>query len=956
MSHPAAREHTRRLCRRALAGAAVLACAVATLSAKDPISAILLETAHPVHLWERSRLAGEVGKAQIFGPGIESPDPMRWEVRGGSGGFYGFVRAPATEEGELLVDLVDWGWPEEKPAAESSFLAPTGEGFGTRDPSGTLQRTHPKLFKLVIPEDVFDQPEDLIFELLTPRPYDSAVHVLAEEMDDLRMLARRQGVTISRRDGVMILHIPALDPWGVLRIRTAAHVRRLEATPRQDSLGLRGEKRWAVLGDSITQSGRYHRYLENFLRTRFPESDLLIFNHGIGGDSTDKGLIRLDWDVFPSRPTVVSVKYGMNDVGRALYFTRDPAKSTLKAREERLEAYRENLRSLTDSIRERGARVILVTPSPADDTMQSDPMVHYEVNEGLARAAAFVRSLAAAMDLPVVRIFEPMQALNLALQEEDATATLVGRDRVHPGVEGHFLMAYLWLRKMFGEVPVSTLVIDAEKERAVVEVGGKVETLEASSNTVSIVWQAESLPFPVPDRAAALAVRLGFNELFNREILAVRGLSPGKYQLSIDRKPVHVASAVEWSAGVNLASLDTATPQLKQAQEVVEILERKQDIQQALSDIAFCELRLWGDRPRPVNMEEMKVLLHEAGQRERQDGSLRAAILRRYREYEYLKRNEEELRQTAIHFALEARKRALPNTREFVLKEVSPKNKFGTPELESNRAEVWLCAGQSNMAFRVSRAEDQDAILARLEGATVYAGDSSGWTLVTNESAPRLSAVGISFAASLSRKLDRPVAISVAAAGGTSIDAWLPLGGFPSTDEAKRLAKLVDDPEVWAAAAMDAEDFRPAGEHRLAQWGLGRAVPTSLFEKHIRPLQGVPFDGVLWYQGESNTRSVAQAGEYEAWLRALIKSYRDFFSNPDLPFVIVQLPRFERANPEANEAWSLLRKIQQEVAESMENVGWVDIYDLGDPDDIHPVGKQEVGERAAAVAAKLNET
>jgi hypothetical protein len=574
-------------------------------------------------------------------------------------------------------------------------------------------------------------------------------------------------------------------------------------------------------------------------------------------------------------------------------------------------------------------------------------MVEYEVNEGLARAATFVLALAAEKNIPVVDIFKPMQALNLTLQKEDPSATLVGRDRVHPGVEGHFLMAYLWLQQMFGAVTVSNIVIDAESESVVVAAGGRVNSLEASADALSFEWRAESLPFPVPEGAGALAERLGFDELFNREILSLRGLSKGQYRLYVDGNPLHTATAAEWSAGVNLANIDAITPQMKQALAVAAMLERKQDIQQTLADIAFCELRLWGERPHPVNLEEMRILLSEAEERELQKSSPHPAILRRYRQYESLKTEEKELRQSAIRLSQEARDLALPVVRKFVVEKVDEQSNLNIMECEGEKGAIWLCAGQSNMAFPVASAADRDTILEQLKGAAVYAGGPSEWERITDASAPALSAVGVSFGACLSRMLERPVAISVAAVGGTAIDAWLPLEDFPDTDEARRMVEIVNKPEVLAAAVEDAKDFRPWGQHRLAKWGLGRAVPSLLFEKHIRPLQDIPFDGVLWYQGESNANSVAQAGEYEVWLRALIKSYRDFFNQPALPFLIVQLPHFRPDDLEMREGWSIVRDSQRRVAETTAGVFLVDITDQGEADDIHPARKSVVGERAA---------
>ena len=73
--------------------------------------------------------------------------------------------------------------------------------------------------------------------------------------------------------------------------------------------------RWCALGDSITQEGWYHHFVELFYRTRFPARPLQVVNCGIAGDNAAGALKRLRRDCLDANPTVVSVMLGMNDVG-----------------------------------------------------------------------------------------------------------------------------------------------------------------------------------------------------------------------------------------------------------------------------------------------------------------------------------------------------------------------------------------------------------------------------------------------------------------------------------------------------------------------------------------------------------------------------------------------------------------------------------------------------------------
>jgi hypothetical protein len=73
--------------------------------------------------------------------------------------------------------------------------------------------------------------------------------------------------------------------------------------------------RWCALGDSITEGGYYHRYVELFYLTRFPQRKLDVVDCGIRGDTAPRATQRVQWDCLWAKPSVVSVMLGMNDVG-----------------------------------------------------------------------------------------------------------------------------------------------------------------------------------------------------------------------------------------------------------------------------------------------------------------------------------------------------------------------------------------------------------------------------------------------------------------------------------------------------------------------------------------------------------------------------------------------------------------------------------------------------------------
>lgn len=128
--------------------------------------------------------------------------------------------------------------------------------------------------------------------------------------------------------------------------------------------------------------------------------------------------------------------------------------------------------------------------------------------------------------------------------------------------------------------------------------------------------------------------------------------------------------------------------------------------------------------------------------------------------------------------------------------------------------------------------------------------------------------------------------------------------------------------------------------------------PVCLYNAMIAPLQNYGIRGVLWYQGESN---VDRRNEYAALLTVLIADWRSTFDNPELPFYIVELADFlSRDDVSGRQAWAEMRKEQAKVAETNRNTRLIRNSDLGEWNDIHPLDKKTLGQRAAESALENN--
>lgn len=118
-------------------------------------------------------------------------------------------------------------------------------------------------------------------------------------------------------------------------------------------------------------------------------------------------------------------------------------------------------------------------------------------------------------------------------------------------------------------------------------------------------------------------------------------------------------------------------------------------------------------------------------------------------------------------------------------------------------------------------------------------------------------------------------------------------------------------------------------------------TPSFLYNSMLHPLTEMTIKGAIWYQGESNaTRAV----QYREIFPAMINDWRQNWGIGDFPFYFVQLAPFEYGNPFIG---AELREAQFLTLDKVPNTGMAVIMDIGDPDDIHPTNKKDVGYRLA---------
>lgn len=139
------------------------------------------------------------------------------------------------------------------------------------------------------------------------------------------------------------------------------------------------------------------------------------------------------------------------------------------------------------------------------------------------------------------------------------------------------------------------------------------------------------------------------------------------------------------------------------------------------------------------------------------------------------------------------------------------------------------------------------------------------------------------------------------------------------------------------------------GQPPTSPWE-GSSGVSTIYNAMVAPLGPLRIKGVAWYQGEAD---VGQLG-YDRRLAAWMANWRAQFRDQQLPFLIVGLAGWgKRVSHPVESEWAALINEQRRASERDPRTELISAIDLGEPDDIHPANKQEVGRRLALAAHKL---
>ena len=266
--------------------------------------------------------------------------------------------------------------------------------------------------------------------------------------------------------------------------------------------------------------------------------------------------------------------------------------------------------------------------------------------------------------------------------------------------------------------------------------------------------------------------------------------------------------------------------------------------------------------------------------------------------------------------------------------------------------EVWICSGQSNMEWQLSKAETAETEIQRSDfpGIRLFTVEKhiamrpledvrGSWELCKPTTSPGFSAIGYFFGKMLHQELGVPVGLVNTSWGGTPSEAWTSretLGKFGDFDQ--QLEELYSSSEDLEKAGKEQERVETMLKE---QQDFNSHTPSVLYNGMLHPIKNMAIKGAIWYQGESNqTRAI----QYRTIFPGMIEDWRDTWKQGEFPFYFVQIAPYNYG-PEPSSAE--LREAQLLTLSKVKYTGMAVTMDIGNPENIHPTNKRDVGKRLA---------
>ncbi|HJV33184.1 MAG TPA: SGNH/GDSL hydrolase family protein [Patescibacteria group bacterium] len=315
------------------------------------------------------------------------------------------------------------------------------------------------------------------------------------------------------------------------------------AAPSRASILKKGQ-RVAVVGDSITEQKLYSKFIELYLTACLPELDLHVIQLGWGGETAPGFAARMNNDLLPWKPDVVTTCYGMND-------------GSYRAYDESIgKRYALAMADIVARLKKAGATVVVGGPGVVDSKyFQGGGEKAKVYNDNLKHLSEHAKKIAETEGFPHADVFGAMMAaMEKAKPVLGEAYDVGGKDGVHPGPNGHLVMAYAFLKGMGIDGQIATITVDL-KGAATASEGHKVLGSEAGK----VELESSKYPFCfVGDEKSAAGTRsmlpyVPFNADLNRFTLVVKNLDGAKAKVTWGAASKTFAKE-DLEKGINLAA------------------------------------------------------------------------------------------------------------------------------------------------------------------------------------------------------------------------------------------------------------------------------------------------------------------------------------------------------------------------------------------------------------------
>ncbi len=323
-------------------------------------------------------------------------------------------------------------------------------------------------------------------------------------------------------------------------------------------------------GNSITDYGIYPRLIENYVLAHHPGWKMEFINLGWGGDRS-KNVGRLRRDIKLSKPSKVTIMLGMNDAG---YQPFNP---------ELLSVYLDSMKTEIGIMKDHSdPEIMLIAPTlyelrcipnvtrgKVDNLGRLSSLLY---PEALRRFSHELGVMAGRMGLPFYDLNYSSSRVSEELAGYDGNLMYTARS-VHPTVDGELHMGLGILEAMGAEFLVAETVIDAAAGTVLVQNECTLSELSAAATAVRFSRLARHLPLPVnPSTSETMRQAVDFYDRYSPDLLTVKNLADGWYELTIDGVKIDIVSGSELAGGINLSRYAN-TPQMIQACQLFEQTE-----------------------------------------------------------------------------------------------------------------------------------------------------------------------------------------------------------------------------------------------------------------------------------------------------------------------------------------------------------------------------------------------